>query len=192
MTDESLESILASINSPLGNVYHSTVERTLSQASQDGATNLLIKAERAIAVGDRPRADRLVARALALPYDTFEQSVPTAVSAEMMLFNLVSDEAETADEGDESWLDAALNVLDRRPGAAGADLQHILDVIEKDYLLAPSERRRIRQALRDRVEQVELRELPDGAADLAQRVMGVLELCVAYKKATLLDGDRQV
>ncbi|GAB3446459.1 hypothetical protein GCM10027517_28750 [Phycicoccus ginsengisoli] len=82
-----------------------------SRAGQEAAGNLLSKAADALARDDTPRAERLVARALDLPYDEAEEAVPAAWQAHMVLYMAVSDALEGSEPDDELWLDAALLVL---------------------------------------------------------------------------------
>lgn len=191
VSDIDLDSILASIHGPLGNLHSTAAERQISAVGQEAAVNLLNKAVRALAEGDEPRAAKLVVRAAALPYDHFEMGVPAALVAHMMLFDLVTDEAENSDESDSGWLDAALDVLEHSSDTGRAELQHVLGVIDQDYAILPPESRRIRQALDRRIEQPSLRDLPEGAADLASRVLEGLAVCLAYERALEKGGPRR-
>lgn len=187
MADKSFDQMVRAMRSPLGDSYSSAAERDGSVAGQMGATNLLMKAVAAIEVGDRDRSTQLVARALALPFDSFEQCVPAVVAAEMLLFNLMTDELEDSD--DEGWLDAAVDVLDEVSEAAATDVKHILALIGDEYLLNRYEARRVRQVLVGHLEPMEVRDIVAGATALAPRILALLEAFSAYRRA--LGRDRE-
>ncbi len=170
---------------PLGNVWVSSnrIEGARWDGRFDGAMNLLVKAQRALASGDEGRADALLRRAIAIPFDRFEERLPGVTAAEMMLFDVVVDEIE-ADEDDPTWLEAALVVLDQTGTTGRADLQDCLAVIGHDYHLKPTELAIVEQAVADRDRSIApLQDLVEGECDLVQRVRNVLYVCMAYEAA---------
>lgn len=105
----------------------------LSQAARDAAENLLNKAIDKLEIGDSERAERLISRAAAIPFDEHEEIWPGPMMADQMLFGMLSDfvedwaDAQGYPEDYESveWLheDIAgiVNDLDAREGAALRD-----------------------------------------------------------------------
>ncbi|UUZ58265.1 hypothetical protein [Nocardioides sp. B-3] len=168
---------------PFGDV-ESQSGRTLqpfSVASQQGATNLLSKASRALDDGDLNRAKAFIDRAVRLPYDHHELAAPAARAAHMELFCLVTDTLEECEPGDSRWLDAALVVLSTADDAAGFDLRDVLMAIDQDYELSSRERSRIRSAVAPIPKRAELRDLELSAAELGDQVMSILVACRAYR-----------
>lgn len=181
-----LDQLLGSLQHPLGNL-NTARGRALQQTSmaiQEGAINLLTKARHAILDGNVERADTFLTRAVTLPFDNFEESTPAGIAATMMLFNLITDEAETSESGEHAWLDAATDVLVETTGTGTADLQRTLATIGADYQLEPREQRVIKHAVADMPDLAELRDIADDDhAELAARVHAVLLVCNAYETA---------
>lgn len=88
-----------------------------SEASHEAAVNLLTKALRRLSEGDAEKADRMIARAAALPFDEREHAWPGTGMAEQMLFDLLADQAEEVaafldgDLEDDEW-DEDLDEID--------------------------------------------------------------------------------
>jgi hypothetical protein len=154
-----------------------------SSASMEAAGNLLAKARKALREGDRDRATRYVDRAVALPYDEVEEAAPAALEAHMALFMAITDELEDADADDQTWLDAALVVLDAAPEAARFDLRNCLVSIDQDYRLSRREHRRIQKALAPVPSTPELYELDLRPDELKPAIMQILETVIAYQAA---------
>lgn len=152
-----------------------------SQAQQAAAENLLRKALRALVSGDDDRALKYVTRAVALPFDDHEQVRPAAWQAHMMLFDGVVDELEESAEGDQSWLDGALQVLHEVPAPGRVEMRHVLQDCADDYDLEPAELHRIRAALKAVPAEPKLADQPDLSDEVLQeRVMEVLRVYLAY------------
>jgi hypothetical protein len=81
--------------------------RRFDRVSYMSARNLLIKASRALAAGDRERATRYDDRATALPFDDNKQANPVVFEAHMHLYKVVADAADTSAVNCTCWLDAA-------------------------------------------------------------------------------------
>ena len=154
-----------------------------SSASLKGAENLLRKAHRALHDGDRERATAYVARAVSLPYDEHEEMMPAAGAATMEIFNAVTDVVEDVPEGDESWLDAAIAVLEQSGDAARFAVRDVLRDIDNDYRLPGRERRRLRAAITNIPERVRLPDLELTPEELQHEVLATLETVVAYEAA---------
>lgn len=170
---------------PFGNVGLVS-GRTLAPFSRAGLTaaeNLLTKAERALADGDRERASHLIGRAAALNYDEHEETAPAAFAASMMLFNAVTDALERSSEGDSRWLEAAVKSLSSTNGWGQSELRRILLVIRQDYAVEPEESRSIRDAVVEVPERAELRDLVLPPAELAEAVTSVLQILQTYRAA---------
>lgn len=115
------------------------------------AGNLLDKAVRAIEAGDPGRTDALLDRAVALPYDEHEESLPAYWSAHMRLFCAVTDGLEATAEGDEAWLARCLAVVETL-AAGGMDyatgaMYDVLTVVLQDFQLTAAEGSAIRRVL---------------------------------------------
>lgn len=164
---------------PLGDVQLGS-NWELSQSSQamwSGAENLLTKASRALRAGDGDRAAALVNRAVSLPFDDLEGAAPAAIAVHMLLFSSVSDALEETPRGDQRWLDAAIDVLDRVDAAdpARSEMRDVLADVDNDYVLPPDERRRLRRATQDVPKGPEPADMLDLTADeLADRVLAIL------------------
>lgn len=148
-----------------------------------GAENLLRKAHRALHDGDRERAAAYVARAVSLPWDEHEDMMPAAGAATMLIFNAVTDVVEDMPEGDESWLDAAIAVLEQSGDATRFAVRDVLREIDNEYRLPGRERRRLRAAIRDIPERSELLDLDLAPEELQHEVLATLEAVVAYEAA---------
>jgi hypothetical protein len=150
--------------------------RGLSQA----ASNLLLKAMRALANGDQARADSLVARAVALPFDEHEEWRPAASSGDYLLYEAVTDALEGSPADDSTWLDAALAVLAQAGPHAGPTLRHVLESLLSVYELSKDERRRLRAAVSSVPNHGELvdQSLTDG--ELTAALLDILATCNAY------------
>lgn len=170
---------------PFGDVQV-TSGRTLqafSFAGQEAATNLLVKASRALDEGDVDRAGRFVDRAVGLPFDEHERAAPVALAAHMDLFCLVADAVEWSAADDCRWLDAAVDVLDIADEAGCCDMRDVLVAIDLDYALSHEEHRRIRAAVTPISDRAELRDLQLTPTQLGEQVMSVLRACAHYRAA---------
>ena len=116
-----------------------------NQAVSNAADNLLVKATRAIASGDRSRAERYVDRALELPWDQMAEAEAAPQAAHMALYRMVTGAIQRSDEGDQSWLDAAEARIPRCGVHAREDLLEVLRVVANDYQVDRDEVRRIRR-----------------------------------------------
>ena len=158
----------------------------ISHGLRKGAENLLVKAMRAMRAEDLARAAALVQRAVGLPFDEHEESAPVALAAESLLFGAVTDALEECDEGDGAWLEPALALLDRQDEVAWVDLGHALADIAQDYDISARERQRILAAIGGRATGPELVDETDlSEAQLRERVLSILRLCLAYDEAWL-------
>lgn len=104
-----------------------------SVAGQQAATNLLVKAERALDRGEPERARAYVDRATRLPYDRHEEAHPVAMEAHMQLFCLVTDVLEESAVEDTRWLDAAVQALSPADEAGRCTMRDVLMAIDQDY-----------------------------------------------------------
>lgn len=116
----------------------------------DGARNLMVKALRALDHGDDERARHYVQVACKLPYDEREQMHHGPWAAHMELYTRITDAVEETEEGDEDWLDASLELMDRVDGIARRQVGTVLNVLAHSYTgleISASERRRIERAV---------------------------------------------
>lgn len=154
-----------------------------SVAGQQAATNLLVKAERALDRGETERARAYVDRATRLPYDRHEETHPVAMEAHMQLFCLVTDVLEESAEDDSDWLNAAVAALSSADEAGRCTMRDVLAAIDQDYQLRRQERRALRAAVDGVPARPELRDLRLSHHELRDAVMSVLEVCRAYRLA---------
>jgi hypothetical protein len=120
----------------------------LGLAQITGAENLLAKATASAASGNVERAEQLIQRAAAMPYDQREEGSPGIRGAEMLVFSLVTDQLEASDEEDPGWLDVAVEVYAHLDGPGKAELASVMHgfVLQGDiYNVTTAEGRRIRQ-----------------------------------------------
>lgn len=151
---------------------------------QRGARNLLDKAVRALHAGEPERAAHLVDRALTLPYDDHEESVPAAMMAGQLLYDMLSDAVEESDADEDLWLDAALTVLEGAPVDERPDWAHAMVEVAGAYQLPREEDRRLRAAARPSPVRIELRDIPPEEKDeLSKRVLGAVHRASAYLDA---------
>jgi len=149
-----------------------------SRRLQASAENLLGKAFVALGRGDQERADRLVARALALPFDDHEQVHPAWWAAHTFLDSLLAHEVETSPGEEHAWLDAAAAVLPAQQGAGGRALRGVLGTLTHTEELTAGENRRCRELSRGATEDVWW-DAP--AVDVtAEAVLDVLRIADAY------------
>ncbi len=176
---------------PFGDVQ-ATSGQTLqpfSIAGQQAATNLLVKAHRALDDGDNNRARRFVDRAVSLPYDEHECAAPVALATHMDLFCLITDALERSEADDSRWLDAAEEVLDNVDETGRCDMRDVLVAIDHDYEISAEEHRRLRAAVTPIPDRAELRDLRLPSMQLGDHVMSVLRASAHYR-ATLQGRTR--
>lgn len=113
----------------------------LSHAARDGAENLLNKAIDSLVSGDSGRADRLISRAAAIPFDEHEKIWPGPMMADQMLFGFLSDIAEDSADAQEHpeeydmvvWLhDDIARAADKLDAHERAVLRDVVDTIVSD------------------------------------------------------------
>ena len=117
-----------------------------SHDQQLAAETLLENATAALDQGDVGRARELVERTKALGHDEHEDVEVCSMAAHMGLFTLVSDVRE--EEEPMVWLEAAGTVLRSCEGAARTELLGVLQVLDDDARLEPSERAALRDLMR--------------------------------------------
>ncbi|WP_328291458.1 hypothetical protein OG218_01620 [Kineococcus sp. NBC_00420] len=122
-----------------------------SRRLQASAENLLGKAFIALGCGDQ---ERLVTRALALPFDDHEQVHPTWWAAHTFLYSLLAHEVETLPDDEHAWLDAAAAVLSPQQGAGGRALRGVLNTLTHTGELSVGEARRCGELSRGVTEDV--------------------------------------
>jgi hypothetical protein len=135
---------------PLGDGILQTrlATRQLYSPLLQSADNLLAKAARATVAADQEKADRYIARTLALPYDDQEESDTALQGAHMLVFREVTRRLEDCDENDSHWLDGAESMLEAGPDDVREHLLHVLDIVHRDYSVSRRERQRIQAAQR--------------------------------------------
>jgi hypothetical protein len=145
--DVAMDEMLGRGVSPLGRVRPESNRLPGQDVSPDdaAASNLIAKALRALADGDDPRADLVIARATRLPYNVYEEYWPGLWAASMTLFDAVVDAMEESD--DEAWLHAAFVVLDRSEPVAAQMLEEVLRIVRQDYGLSRSEHKAVTRQL---------------------------------------------
>lgn len=125
-------------------------ERSAAQIA--GAGNLLTKATGHLRAGSTDKADALITRAAAMPYDVREVGSPGLWAASILVYGLVNDHFEECAQDDASWLDVALEVHAESSGPGRAELASTIHgyVLQRDlFELTPDERRRIVAAVGD-------------------------------------------
>ncbi len=150
-------------------------ERSLAQLI--GAENLLTKAVASRAAGDLDRAEQLVRRAAAMPYDDREGDSPGVRGAAMLVYTLVTDQLEASSLDDQAWLDVALDVHPRLDGLGQAKLASVVHgFVLQDVLfsVSPTERGRIKQAFGDAPLEVDLGDRPGLTVDQRRDIIDSL------------------
>ena len=167
---------------PLGDVRLASGRslQPFSDGLREGAFNLLVKAMRSLASGDQARADRLVDRALSLPFDEHEEWSPAAASAEFLLYNAVTDALEDSEEDDTAWLEAALAALAHAGPHAGPILRHVLESMLSVYEVSNDERRRLKAGIADVPDRGELVDQSLTGAELKAAILDILGTCNTY------------
>lgn len=185
-TSDGLDAYLrAEQERPLGDVRLASGRslQRFSSGLSDGATNLLVKAGRRLAAGDRATARGFVDRAVALPFDEHEEWRPAASSGEYLLFSAVTDALEESEADDSAWLDAALEVLAGAGPLAAPVLGEVLWSIPSSYELGKDEQRRLRAGIADVPWRGELVDQDLTDEELTQTLLEVLETHNAYQAA---------
>jgi hypothetical protein len=111
------------------------------------AENLQEKVLTALARGDDERRERLLARMAELPVEPQLEVRPAVWIAHHMLFMHITDDLEDCGEGDESWLEPVLRVLEAASPFGRRILAGVLAPILQDYNVTARERRRVGAAL---------------------------------------------
>lgn len=151
-------------------------------AKLTGAQNLLQKAFVAAAT-DLEKADRLIERAAAMPYDEREESFPGVQGAVQMLYEAITDDMEDADEDDHEWLGAALAAHEMTTGPGKAEVASILNgmVLQTAFFALPEvEKRRITKAVGSAPLHVEHLEPDATVTARAEVIRSVLAALAAY------------
>lgn len=165
------DALEAKYRAPLGSPYLGAAE------------NLLFKARRALFEDDPARAVRYIDRAIQLPDDDREEVQPAGHAAHMMLFNLVSDEMEEAEEDDDDWLQAATRVFETADLTLRAELRHVLEDVADANILTKSERRHLAKLLDSAPPRQSVWDAPLPADQLRDQVLTILRACEAYEDA---------
>jgi len=142
-----------------------------------GAENLLAKAVESAASGNQERAEQLVQRAAAMPYDPREEGSPGVRGAAMLIYRLVTDALEASADDDPGWLEVALDVHANLDGPGKSDLASVLHgfvLQEPLFDVSPEERRRIRQAVGDAPLEADLGDGPDRTVEQRRAVISSL------------------
>jgi hypothetical protein len=117
-------------------------------AQLDGAINLLSKAVARLDAGEDESAERLIARAAASPYSEYHAGSPGVRGAQQILYELVSDQLESSDEDDSTWLTVTIEVHSHLGGPGRVDLESSVHgfFLQRDlFELSASEERLIRK-----------------------------------------------
>lgn len=150
----------------------------------EAADNLLDKALRDLVQGNLSRAEAYIERAARLPVSAFHEMEAGRISAHLMLYAAVGDEAEESGPGDSQWLDAALSTLEQCGELAALDLKVLLKAVAMDYELLPVERKRIKAVLGDQEHDTVLDDLLNrGQASVKDLIRQDLEAIVLYDTA---------
>jgi hypothetical protein len=166
-----------------------------SRALFTGADNLLVKAERALAV-DEDRARSLVRRALALGHDPHEDAVPALSMATYRLFAAVVDAAEESPADDQRWLDLVerhlLGVEAEVDGLVGDAVVEVMAGLSDDghlHDLQDDERRRLWRLVMDARRRRGLGEVAEGQVEemvpqgeREEFVLGLLRVTRTYRE----------
>lgn len=113
----------------------------MSMAQLHGATNLLTKAARALGTDDA-RAQRLIDRAAAMPWDDREERFMGVQAAASLVHAVVSDAFEDADVDDLRWLDAVEGALDRVGAHGQAQIRSTVRALAGPFFETSSEEER--------------------------------------------------
>jgi hypothetical protein len=144
------------------------------RTQQTGAENLLTKAMVSLESGDTDRAEKLIGRVAAMPYDEREEESPGVAAALMLVYNLVAQEFEDAQMGDTRWLEAALEI---HAAADGAGKSHLASTIngfvlqDGIYTLNRDAKRRIREVVGDAPLEADVGEGPATTAEHRREVI---------------------
>ena len=150
----------------------------------EAADNLLDKALRDLVEGNLDRAEAYIERAAKLPVSPFHEMEAGRISAHLMLFSAVTDEAEDSDAGDSLWLDAALAALEQCGELAALDLKVLLGAAAMDYDLLPAEKKRIKAVVGEQDHDAVLEDLlSSGRASVKDLIRQDLEAIVLYEAA---------
>jgi len=181
------EYLRADVDRPLGGLQvKSNLEFFDSNhAIEEAADNLLLKARRDLIAGNRARADAYIEKALRLPVNQLTEAPAAQSSVHMMLFMMISDAVESAEEGDTGWLDRALAVLDECEPLAALELQSVLKSVASDYRLEPVESQRIRTMLagKDDPERALESLIAGGEASVRDLVRQSLDALLRYEQS---------
>jgi hypothetical protein len=150
----------------------------------EAADNLLDKALRDLVQGNSNRAEAYIDRAARLPVSAFHEMEAGRISAHLMLFSAVTDEAEDSGPGESEWLDAALTTLEQCGELAALDLKILLKATAMDYELSPAEKKRISAVVGEQDHDAVLEDLlSSGRASVKDLIRQDLEAIVLYDAA---------
>lgn len=134
----------------------------------EGATNLLSKALDRREVGAEDQADRLIARAAAMPYDARMEASPGVRAAEQLVYDMIADWLEESPEDDMSWLMACVDAHTRLDAAGAAYLASALRGVLDT---SPGEQRLIRATFGEASLDVDLGDGPEVTAEARERII---------------------
>jgi hypothetical protein len=178
-----LERVARAADRGLGDLeVRSNIEgMTFAAIPYRAARNLLLKAGRALAIGDLDRMNRYIDRALELPFDEVEQVNPAVQEAHMGLYSAVTDAVESADEDCSCWLDAAESALAVCGDRSREDLLGILRLVDSEYQLQEKERRRVRKLTGDVVDRdVTMTRVDDDRGEQVEVIVELLRTVAVY------------
>jgi hypothetical protein len=173
---------------PLGQVQMASnrMGAGVSISLHGAARNLLVKAARAVAAADEPRAVGYIERTVRLPFDERDQIDPGWWGAHMLMFVTVTDVLEEAERSDRSWLDAAEDLFESLDRYGRAALGDTLAAIALDYELSPQEFRRIKKITAGASSSEWVDMAPSELAERVRPVLTVVRATVAYRRALAL------
>ena len=119
----------------------------LRLANDRAAENLVTKARR-LWHDDHQRALEYVRRALRVPPNVPDDTIPAVKAAHMMVFMAVVNDLEGSGPADTAWLEAALAVIESGPAKVQAVVRSVVKDIDQDYDLASAAHRQIGAVLR--------------------------------------------
>ncbi|MEI2778614.1 MAG: hypothetical protein V9G19_22130 [Tetrasphaera sp.] len=150
-----------------------------------GADNLLMKAGVALELGDSAKADRLITRAAAMPYDDREMRFPGVQAADSVVYAVILNAVEAADEDDSAWLDAALAAHEEATGPGKQQLACVLNGFVRQagiVDLTPREKARIRAVARDAPLDVDHVDPDSTVGERADVIRSILIALGAYER----------
>ncbi len=169
---------------PLANTRRASggLQREQSEALLDAAGNLLTKATDRLAKNQDEVAGKLIDRAVALPYDDYEEVHPALYWLELKLYSQLDEQAEDAGKDDVRWIDRAEELMDEVAAAATGMVRAALQAVAQETPLPHAQERRLHRLIGASPELQNVTFGRRSTGELTATVLGTLQASISMSR----------